>query len=171
MNAFVFFEKLVRSLNDPIILGAKGLKQSWFLFELHTYVNPGSNPGVAVIFELSLITRTYTLEQSFETGPLLFYASQSAPVHNLFGITRGTARSCCSLFRLARRPSLEEKLLFTINCWQTCSRKSMAIVRHFDPSLEIHQVNNSRGCSRFDADGKSCLRCSKSNVRNPLGGL
>lgn len=148
---------------------AQGLKQSWFLFELYTR-EPGKQSWCCGNFR-AFAYHSYTLEQSFETDPLFFYAFTI--LYTCAQLIWNYAWNCALVLLRSFADDLEEQRLFTINCWQTCSRKSMAIVRYFDPSLEIHEVNNSSGCSRFDADGKSCLRCqrSKSNVRNPLGGL
>lgn len=125
---------------------AQGLKQSRFLSN-YIHVNPGSN-RVAVIFELSRLS----LHSEASKRARCFYASRSSALVELIWNYAFPARSFALCSTTISRGS--DYLPSTSHCWQTWSRKSMAIVRYFDqaskytkqtilspfPTFEIEQI-------------------------------
>lgn len=134
---------------------AQGLKQSRFLFELHTRES-GKQSCCGNFRTFSLITRIHSSEAS------KWVFTRHGPLHlwNLFGITRFLrALSPCST-TISRR---SDYLPSTSHCWQTLETEEIdGNCSKFGPILQIHEVNNSRLYRFFDADGKSCLRSQRS---------
>lgn len=113
---------------------AQGLKQSRFLFELHTR-EPGKQSCCGNFRTFSLIAT----QRSLETGPLFLRVTVLCTCGTYLEL-----RVSCALFRSLLDDDLPRKRLFTVNesLLANLVEEIDGDCSIFRPSLEIHEANN-----------------------------